>query len=95
MNYHWYDFVGNLGVALILLAYFLLQINRLKSETLLYGLLNAFGAFFILISLYFDFNLSAFIIESFWLLFSFIGIVKSVKNKKSISNVQKRAAKGD
>ena len=81
MNYHWYDFIGNFGVFLILAAYLLLQLNKLENESLLYSLLNGFGALFILISLYYDFNLSAFVIESFWLLFSLIGIIKHYRKK--------------
>ncbi len=76
MEYHWYDFVGNIGVFLILLAYLLLQLQRIDSQSIKFSLLNAFGASFILISLYFDFNLSAFVIELFWLLISLVGIIR-------------------
>ncbi len=81
MHYHWYDFIGNFGVFLILAAYLLLQLNKLENESLIYSLFNGFGALFILISLYYDFNLSAFVIESFWLLFSLIGIIKHYRKK--------------
>jgi len=75
-GYYWYDLVGNLGVFLILLAYFMMQLNKISSSSLNFSLLNFVGAFMILVSLYFDFNLSAFIIEFFWLLISGIGIAK-------------------
>ena len=76
MNYGWYDFVGNIGVALIIFTYILLQIEQIKSETLFYSLLNALGASFIIVSLIFNFNFSAFIVEFFWILISLFGIVK-------------------
>ena len=82
MEYHWYDFVGNIGVFLILLAYLLLQITVLKSESLNFSFLNLIGALLILVSLYFEFNLSAFLVEFFWLIISMIGILKSWKLKK-------------
>ena len=82
MNYNWYDFIGNVGVFLILLSYLLLQINKIKNNSLFYNLTNGLGAALILVSLYFEFNLSAFIIESFWLAFSLIGIVKYFKSQK-------------
>lgn len=82
MNYTWYDLIGNIGVALILIAYLLLQLKRIKSEQLLYSLMNGIGAILIIISLYFDFNLSAFIIEFFWLLISIFGIFKTIKPSK-------------
>ncbi len=76
MNYTWYDLVGNVGVATILITYLLLQMNKFKSSDFVYSLLNAVGASLILTSLIYDFNLSAFLIEFFWLLISIYGIVK-------------------
>ena len=81
MGYYWYDFVGNIGVFLILLAYLLLQTSALKSGSLNFSFLNLIGATLIIVSLYFEFNLSAFLIEFFWLIISVIGIVKSWKLK--------------
>lgn len=75
-GYQWYDLVGNIGVFMILAAYFLLQLNRINNNSLTFSSMNFFGAFFILVSLYFDFNLSAFVIEFFWLLISLYGIYK-------------------
>ncbi len=85
MTIEWYDYVGTTGVVLILVAYFLLQTERLSSTTLLYSLLNLIGAAFIAISLLFDFNLSAFIIELFWIAISIYGIMKYVSAKRNAS----------
>jgi hypothetical protein len=76
MQYAWYDFVGSIGVAIIILTYIALQIEKIRSETLLYSVLNALGASLILISLFYSFNFSAFIVEFFWLLISLFGIGK-------------------
>ena len=76
MNYAWYDFVGSIGVGIIIFTYILLQTERLKSETLIYSILNAFGASLIVFSLFFNFNFSAFIVEFFWILISIYGIAK-------------------
>jgi len=73
---NWYDIVGTLGVAVIILTYILLQIERVRSDQLIYSLLNAIGAALILVSLYFDFNFPSFIVEFFWLLISLFGIGK-------------------
>jgi hypothetical protein len=72
----WYDIVGTLGVAIIILTYVLLQIERVRSGQLIYSLLNAVGAALILISLYFDFNLPSVVVEVFWLVISLFGIGK-------------------
>jgi hypothetical protein len=73
---NWYDVVGTLGVAIIIITYVLLQIERVRSDQLIYSLLNALGAALILISLYFDFNLPSVVVEAFWLAISLFGIGK-------------------
>jgi len=71
-----HDLIGILGVVLLLLAYLLLQINKLKSEQIAFPLLNLFGSLMILLSLFYDWNLSAVIIEISWALISIYGIIK-------------------
>lgn len=76
MPFAWYDIVGSVGVACIVLAYLLLQIGKLRSDELRYSLLNGAGATLVIVSLLYDFNLSAFLIEAFWVVISLIGIVR-------------------
>ncbi len=52
---HIADCVGLLGVILIVIAYFLLQIEKIKSEQMSYSVLNGVGAAMILYSLFFIF----------------------------------------
>ena len=85
MTYSWYDFLGNVGVILILLSYLLLQMNKIKSQSVYYSLMNAAGALLVLVSLYYNFNLSAFIIEFFWLLISCFGLWQAISIKKQAS----------
>lgn len=72
----WHDVIGTTGAAIILFTYFLLQLQRISSHALSYSLLNGLGAFLILVSLSVEFNLSAFVVEAFWLLISIVGIVR-------------------
>jgi hypothetical protein len=81
MRYGLLDFVGNVGVVVLMVTYLLLQLNRLRSEDLAYSLLNAVGAFFIVLSLLVNFNLSALLMEVFWVLISFIGIYRYFRVK--------------
>ncbi|HMJ07748.1 MAG TPA: hypothetical protein VK468_02005 [Pyrinomonadaceae bacterium] len=83
MSYAWYDIVGTIGVAIIIITYVLLQIEKIRSGQLLYSLLNAAGASLILVSLYFDFNFPSFVVEFFWLLISLFGIGKYILQKRS------------
>lgn len=76
MNIAWYDIVGTLGVVVIIVTYALLQTGRVRSDQLVYSLMNAIGATLILISLYYDFNFPSFVVEFFWLAISLFGIGK-------------------
>ena len=78
-----YDYLGVLGVGLILMCYFLLQIGKMRSEQLSYSLVNMLGASLILFSLYFKFNFASVLIEGFWVLISFIGVARWARSRKS------------
>lgn len=79
MTYTLYDFIGNIGIVMILGAYVALQTKRMEPGDVGYNLLNLFGAALVLISLIFKFNLSAFLIELAWLLISVYGLSKALK----------------
>ena len=74
MDYPMHNVVGNFGVILIVGTYFLVQVGRMSAVQLPYITLNGLGALLIMYSLWFDFNLSAFLIEVIWLLISLLGI---------------------
>lgn len=73
-DYGWHDALGNLGVVLVVGSYFLLQIGRVAGTSTTYAVVNAGGAALVLVSLYFDFNLSAALVEFFWLIISLLGL---------------------
>jgi multidrug transporter EmrE-like cation transporter len=81
MRYGPLDLVGNVGVVMLMIAYLMLQLNKLRSDGLAYSLLNAIGASLITVSLLYDFNLSALVMEVFWVLISFIGIYRYFRLK--------------
>jgi len=81
MNYGLMDFVGNVGVAILIVTYLALQLEKIRSTDLSYSALNALGAGLIVASLIVDFNLSALVIEVFWVLISFIGIGRHLRLK--------------
>lgn len=77
MNFAWYDLVGTAGVAMILVAYFLLQTERWSGQSVGYSVVNLLGSLMITVSLLYDFNLSSFIIEMAWIAISIYGIVRA------------------
>lgn len=83
MNYSWYDLAGNIGVLMMVIAYLLLQLDKLSGSSVSYLLLNAMGAVLVIVSLIFHFNLSAFLMEVFWLLISLFGLAKTLFSRQS------------
>ena len=81
MSYGLLDFIGNIGVVVLMITYLMLQLNKLSSDALSYSVLNAVGASMIVVSLLFDFNLSALLMEVFWVLISFVGIYRNFRLK--------------
>ncbi len=78
------DSVGLVGVGILLWAYFLLSAGRLSSHALSYQLMNFAGAWLILFSLFFHWNLSSVVIEIAWLLISAMGIVRCLWLKRKL-----------
>ena len=78
-----FDVIGMLGVSMILTTYILVQLDRINVRNTSYSLLNALGAGLILVSLYVDFNLSAFVIESSWMLISIFGIYSLIRKRSA------------
>jgi hypothetical protein len=76
-----YNTIGIFGDLLILIAYFLLQLRKLKAEDFLYSFLNLTGAILILFSLFFAWNFPAAIIESVWIVISCYGLFQSLRAK--------------
>ena len=81
MNYGVMDLVGNVGVVVLMITYLMLQLDKIKSSNLSYSVLNAVGASLIVASLIVNFNLSALLMEVFWVLISFIGIGRHFRLK--------------
>ena len=78
-----HNLVGFAGTAMIILAYLLLQLEKLTIQDITYSLLNLIGALAILVSLYFEPNLPSFVIELFWVMISFVGVYRFLIKKQS------------
>jgi membrane-bound ClpP family serine protease len=78
------DFVGMTGVIIILIAYFLLSTERWDSQNIIFQLANFIGAWMILFSLFFHWNLSSVIIEIAWIIISAVGIFRILSQPKKV-----------
>ncbi len=76
------DPVGMVGAVLILFAYTMLSMGKWAGESMLYQLLNLIGVAMILFSLCFHWNFAAIVMESAWIVISFVGIYKITKTRK-------------
>jgi hypothetical protein len=81
MNYGLVDFLGIVGVGIIVVTYLFLQLGKLSSTALAYSLMNAIGASLIVASLLVNFNLSALLMEVFWVLISLLGVYRYFRFK--------------
>jgi hypothetical protein len=79
MSYSWFDFAGTVGVAILIVTYLSLQMGKLDAHRIPYSALNALGAGLISFSLLFRFNVSAFIVEIFWVVISLFGIYRCLR----------------
>lgn len=70
------DFFGIVGVLCILIAYAGATSKKLDPARVPALLLNLAGALLILVSLYFDFNLSAVLMEGAWALVAIFGLLR-------------------
>lgn len=86
------DVIGMIGVAIILSTYFMLQIGRLKSDTLRYSVLNACGSSMILFSLFFEWNLPSVIIETAWVIISLMGVVRYFIRRRALAQTSEKTA---
>jgi hypothetical protein len=72
------DLAGLIGVLLMLSAYALGQLGRLRIDTIPALLMNLTGAVLVMVSLFYKFNLSAFLMEAAWAVVALFGLVRLV-----------------
>ncbi len=82
-----YDAIGLAGVVAIIIAYFLLQADRVRYDDYSYLFFNGAGAALILVSLVYAFNLAAFVMEAIWVAISIYGAVKRWRRERNASNI--------
>ena len=92
VEFVWHEVVGLVGVALVLLAYFGLQSGKLRGDGIPFQLANILGAGGIAVSLVYDFNLSAMVIELCWIAISIYGLVRGIRARAAAKAAARTAA---
>ena len=77
-----HDILGTIGVGFIIVMYAMLQLGKISAERPAFSAFNALGAVFILVSLTYEFNLSAALMEGVWLVVSLYGLWKALSSRR-------------
>ena len=75
------DLIGLAGVALLIVTYALLQLDRIDPKGFWYSFNNMIVAILVSVSLYYTWNTASVVIEVFWFLISVYGLVMYHKRK--------------
>lgn len=78
------DVVGLVGAALMLSAYAAVALDKLHATGGPALSMNLAGALLVLFSLFYDFNLSAAILETAWALVALVGLVRLALKKAEL-----------
>ena len=73
--------IGLTGVALLIITYALLQLDRIDPKGFWYSFNNMIVAILVSVSLYYTWNTASVVIEVFWFLISVFGLVMYYKRK--------------
>jgi hypothetical protein len=83
------DFIGLTGVALLIVTYALLQLDRIDPKGFWYSFNNLLVAILVTVSLIYTPNLASIVIEVFWFLISLFGVVMFFK-RKDLTNIKNK-----
>lgn len=76
--YHFADVIGFIGVFFVLLCYFMAQTEYWKNDDYAFLLGNLIGSLCVIFSLFFHWNISAFIIEFAWTVITAYSLIKKI-----------------
>ncbi|MGH8225991.1 MAG: CBU_0592 family membrane protein [Gammaproteobacteria bacterium] len=74
--------LGVIGVLMLLSAYFLLVTERMRAQEPAYIALNILGSALILVSLAYDFNLAATLMQACWIAVTLVGALLHRRHRK-------------
>ncbi len=86
-----YELAGFVGAAIIVVAYFAMQQRWLSALDWRFPAANVVGSLLILVSLWFDWNFPSVVIEIFWALISFLGLLRSLAERRRRNLIAARA----
>ena len=79
------DLIGFTGVALLIITYALLQLDKIDPKGFWYSFNNLIVAILVTVSLLYTMNIASMVIEVFWFIISAYGIYAYFKRNKKLS----------
>lgn len=79
------DLIGFSGVALLIVTYALLQLDRIDPKGFWYSFNNLIVAILVTVSLIYTMNIASMVIEVFWFIISAYGIYAYFKRNKKMT----------
>ena len=76
------DIIGLTGVALLIITYALLQLDRIDPKGFWYSFNNLIVAILVTVSMVYTPNLASIVIEVFWFIISLYGVVMYYNRKR-------------
>ncbi len=77
------DIIGYIGVAILIVTYAMLQLDKIDPKGFWYSFNNLIVAILVTVSLLYTMNKASMIIEVFWFIISAYGIVAYYKRRKN------------
>ena len=77
------DTIGYIGVALLIVTYAMLQLDRIDPKGFWYSFNNMIVAILVTVSLLYTMNKASMVIEVFWFIISVYGIIMYYKKTKT------------
>ncbi len=79
------DLIGFSGVALLIVTYAMLQLDKIDPKGFWYSFNNLIVAILVTVSLVYTINIASMVIEVFWFLISVYGIYAYFKRNKKVT----------
>jgi len=77
------DIIGLIGVALLVVTYALLQLDKIDPKGFWYSFNNLLVAILVTVSLIYTPNIASIVIEVFWFLISLYGVIMYFRRKQA------------
>ena len=79
------DLIGFTGVALLIVTYAMLQLDKIDPKGFWYSFNNLIVAILVTVSLVYTMNIASMVIEVFWFLISVYGLYAYFKRNKKVT----------